>query len=119
MNDTRSGVMLVYNHERLVTVWAQCYQIDRSLQQEEHECRLRVRIHRGNRGVPILVTKRGKRSSFLTGSTLRRFERETGLQVRPVDLDILNGLVTSEYGCAWAELDQRQRLQILERIAGG
>jgi hypothetical protein len=117
VNDTRSGVMLVRNSERLVAVWAQCYRIDRSLQPDEIEVRRRVCIHRGERGSPILLTKRGWRSSFLTGKTLRRFELETGLQVKPVDLGILNSMATSEYGRTWAELTSKQRLCLLEWLA--
>ena len=40
VNDSRSGVMLVRNCERLVAVWAQCYRIDRSLQPDERAARL-------------------------------------------------------------------------------
>src|SRR5260370_36702967 len=97
VNDTRSGVMLVRNGERLVAVWAQCYRVDRSLQPDEREVRLRVRIHR-ERGSPILLTKRGQRSSFLTGRTLRRFEEETGLQVRAAELRDLDSMAASGYG---------------------
>src|SRR5258708_20513540 len=89
VNDTRSGVMLVHNSERLVAVWAQCYRVDRSLQPDESEVRRRVCIHRGERGAPILLTKQGRRSSFLTGRTFRRFELEPGLQVKPF---VLRGL---------------------------
>jgi hypothetical protein len=119
VNDTRSGVMLVRNSERLVAVWAQCFRIDRSLQPDEIEVRRRVCIHRGERGAPILLTKRGTRSSFLTGMTLRRFELETGLQVESVDLGILNSLAVSEHGRAWIELTPKERLQVLEWIAEG
>jgi len=119
VNDTRSGVMLVRNSERLVAVWAQCYRIDRTLQPDEPEVRLRVRIHRGERGSPILLTKRGQRSSFLTGRTLRQFEKETGLQVKPVDLRDLDSMATSEYERPWKELTRKERLQVLEWIAEG
>src|SRR5260370_42380761 len=84
VNDTRSGVMLVHNSERLVAVWSQSYLIDRSLQPDEREDRRRDRIHRGERGAPILLTKRGRRSSFLTGRTIRKFEAETGLRVKAI-----------------------------------
>jgi hypothetical protein len=119
VNDTRSGVMLVRNSERLVAVWAHCYRVDRSLQSDEREVRRRVRIHRGERGAPILLTKRGSRSSFLTGRTLRRFELETGLQVKPVDLRDLDSMATSEYGRPWRGLTRKERLQVLEWIAEG
>jgi hypothetical protein len=119
VNDTRSGVMLVRNSERLVAVWAQCYRIDPRLQPDEREARLRVRIHRGERGAPILLTKRGKRSSFLTGRTLRRFELETGLQVKPVELRDLDSRADGEFGRKWAELTADERLEILEWIAEG
>ena len=119
VNDDRSGVMIARNSEHLVAVWAQCYRIDRSLQPDERECRLRVRIHRGERGAPILLTKRGTRSSFLTGKTLRKFEEETGLQVKSVDLGILNSMAASEYGRPWRELTRKERLQILEWISEG
>jgi len=119
VNDTRTGVMLVHNSERLVAVWAQCYRIDRSLQPDEREVRLRVRIHRGERGCPILLTKRGYRSSFLTGRTLRRFEEETGLQVKPVELRDLDSKATGQFGKSWVELTADERLEILEWIAEG
>jgi hypothetical protein len=118
VNDTRTGVMLVRDGERLVAVW-QCYRVDRSLQPDEKEIRLRVRIHRGKRGAPILLTKRGRRSSFLTGKTLRRFELETGLRVKSVDLGILNSMATSECGRPWRELTAKERLQVLEWISEG
>src|ERR1700741_1431989 len=118
VNDNRSGVMLVRDGERVVAVW-QCYCVDRSLQPHERECRLRVRIHRGERGAPILVTKRGNRSSFLTGKTLRKFEQETGLQVRPVQLRDLDTMATSEYGRPWRELTAKESLEIMEWIAEG
>jgi hypothetical protein len=115
VNDTRTGVMLVRDGERLVAVW-QCYRVDRSLQPDEKEIRLRVRIHRGKRGAPILLTKRGRRSSFLTGRTLRRFELETGLQVKPVELRDLDSRADGEFGRKWAALNAVERLQILEWI---
>ena len=119
VNDTRSGVMLVRNRERLVVVWAQCYRIDRSLQPDEQEIRRRVRIHRGERGAPILLTKRGRRSSFLTGRTLRRFELETGLQVKAVELRDLDSKAAGEFGKSWQELTAKERLAILEWVAEG
>ena len=119
VNDTRSGVMVARNSERLVAVWAHCYQVSRQLFPDEYESRIRVRIHRGDRGAPILVTKRGWRSSFLTGRTLRRFELETGLQVKPVDLGILNSMAASECGRPWRELTAKERLQVLEWISEG
>lgn len=117
VNDTRTGVMLVKNRERLVAVWAQCYRIDRSLQPDEIEVRRRVCIHRGRRGAPILLTKRGHLSSFVTGRTLRRFELETGLQVRPVQLRDLDTMAISECGRPWEELKHKERLQVFEWIA--
>ncbi len=111
--------MLVRNGERLVAVWAQCYRVDRTLQPDEPEVRLRVRIHRGERGAPILVTKRGSRSSFLTGRTLHRFELETGLQVKPVELQDLDSKAAGEFGKSWQELTAKERLEILEWIAEG
>jgi len=119
VDDNRSGVMLVRNRERLVVVWAQCYRVDRSLQPDEPEVRLRVRIHRGERGAPILLTKRGGRSSFLTGRTLRRFELETGLQVKAVELRDLDSRAEGEFGRKWAALNAIERLRILEWIAEG
>jgi hypothetical protein len=119
VNDMRTGVMLVRNSERLVAVWASVFKIDRSLQPDERECRLRVRIHRGKRGAPILMTKRGRRSSFLTGRTLRRFEIENGLQVRAVELRDLDTRATSEHGRCWSELTHEERLQVFEWIAEG
>jgi hypothetical protein len=119
VNDTRSGVMLVHSGERLVAVWAQCYRVDRSLQPDEREVRRRVRIHRGERGAPILLTKRGQRSSFLTGRTLRRFEIETRLQVKPVELRDLDSRADGEFGRKWAALNAKERLRILEWIAEG
>jgi hypothetical protein len=118
-DDRRSGVMLVRNSERLVAVWAQCYRVDRTLQPDEPEVCLRVRIHRGERGAPILVTKRGRRSSFLTGRTLRRFELETGLQVKPVELRDLDSRADGEFGRKWAALNAAEHLRILEWIAEG
>jgi hypothetical protein len=119
VNDTRSGVMIARNSEHLVAVWAQCYRIDRSLQPDEREVRLRVCIHRGERGCPILVTKRNHRSSFLTGRTLRRFELETGLQVKPVELRDLDSRANGEFDRKWAALDAAERLQVLEWVAEG
>ncbi len=119
VNDTRSGVMIARNSEHLVAVWAQCYRIDRTLQPDEPEVRLRVRIHRGERGAPILLTKRGSRSSFLTGRTLRRFELETGLQVKPVELRDLDSRAEGEFGKSWQKLTAKERLEILEWIAEG
>jgi hypothetical protein len=118
VNDDRSGVMVVRNCERLVAVWAQCYRIDRSLQPDEREVRLRVRIHR-ERGAPILLTKRGTRSSFLRGRTLRRFELETGLKVKPVELQDLDSIADGEFGRKWVALNAVERLRILEWIAEG
>lgn len=117
VNDDRSGVMIARNSERLVAVWAQCYRIDRSLQPDEIEVRRRVCIHRGERGAPILLTKRGRQSSFLTGRTLRRFELETGLQVKPVGLRDLETMALSECGRSWRELTAEERLAVLEWLA--
>src|ERR1700693_4224175 len=119
VNDTRSGVMLVRNGERLVAVWSAVFQIDRSLQPDEKEVKLKVRIHRGERGAPVLLTKRGNRSSFLTGKMLRKFERENGLQVKPVDLGILNSMATSECGRPWRELTRKESLQVLQWLSEG
>jgi hypothetical protein len=109
--------MLVRNSERLVVVWAHCYLIDRSLQPDEREVRLRVRIHHGKSGCPILLAKRGQRSSFLTGRTLRRFERETGLICKPAELRDLDSRADGLFGHKWMELSATERLQILEWIA--
>lgn len=111
--------MLVRNGERLVVVWAQCYRVDRSLQPDEREYRLKVKIHRGEQGCPILVPKRGRRSTFLFGRTIRRFEAETGLRVKPVELRDLDSMAASEYGRPWRELTRKERLQVLEWIAEG
>ena len=119
VTDTRTNVFVVRDSERIVAVWGQVYMVDRQLQPDERECRLRIRIHRGERGAPILMTKRGWRSSFLTGKTLRRFELETGLQVKPVDLGILNSMATSECGRPWRELTTKERLQVLEWLSEG
>jgi hypothetical protein len=119
VNDTRSGVMLVRNGERLVAVWAQCYRVDRSLQPDEREVRLRVRIHRGQRGVPVLLTKRGRRSTFLSGKTLRRFEEENGVVCKPLPLADLNSKADGMFGRRWTELNAKERLQVLEWIAEG
>ena len=110
--------MLVRNGERLVAVLAQCYRIDGSLQPDEIEVRRRVCIHR-ERGAPILLTKRGRQSSFLTGRTLRRFELETGLQVKPVELRDLDSRADGEFGKSWLELTAKERLVILEWISEG
>jgi hypothetical protein len=119
VNDVRSGVMLVRDSERLVAVWAQCYRIDRNIQRDEIEVRRRVRIHRGGRGAPILLTKRGTRSSFLTGRTLRKFELENNLKVMPVDLRDLDSIADSEFDRKWAALNAVERIQILELLADG
>ena len=115
VNDNRTGVMIARNSEHLVAVWANCYR----LQPDEREVSLRVRIHRGERGAPILLTKRGRRSSFLTGRTLRRFELETGLQVLPVELRDLDSRADGEFGRKWEALNAVERLRILEWIAEG
>lgn len=119
MTDTRTNVFVVRDSQRIVAVWGRVYQIDRHLQPDERECRLRVRIHRGERGAPILLTKRGNRSSFLTGRTLRRFEIESGLQVQPVELQELNSRSDGEFGKSWLDLTADERLVILEWIAEG
>jgi hypothetical protein len=117
--DTRTNIFVVRDSQRIVAVWGQVYKIDRHLQPDERECRLRVRIHRGERGAPILVTKRGWRSSFLTGRTLRRFEIETGLQIKVVELRDLDSRANGEFGKSWRELTGDERLEILEWIAEG
>jgi len=119
VTDTRTNVFVVRDSKRIVAVWGQVYKIDRHLQPDEQEIRRRVWIHRGDRGAPILVTKRGMRSSFLTGRTLRRFELETGLQVKPVDLRDLDSRADGEFGRKWAALNAVERLRILEWIAEG
>lgn len=118
VEDNRSGVMIVRDSQRIVAVWGAVYKIDRQLQTEERECRLRIRIHRGERGAPVLLSKRG-RSSFLTGRTLRRFELETGLQVKAVELRDLDSRADGEFGRKWAALSSVEKLQILEWIAEG
>jgi hypothetical protein len=119
MTDTRTNVFVVRDSQRIVAVWGQVYKIDRHLQPDERECRLRVRIHRGERGAPVLLTKRGNRSSFLTGKTLRKFEQETGLQVKPVELRDLDSRADGEFGKSWLELTGDERLEILEWISEG
>ena len=119
VTDTRTNVFVVRDSQRIVALWGQVYKIDRHLQPDERECRLRIRIHRGKHGSPILLTKRGNRSSFLTGKTMRKFEEETGLQVRPVQLRDLDTMATSEYERPWKELTRKERLQVLEWIAEG
>ena len=119
VTDTRTNVFVVRDSQRIVAVWGQVYQIDRHLQPDERECRLLVRIHRGERGAPVLLTKRGNRSSFLTGKTLRKFEQENGLQVKPVELRDLNTMALSGCGRPWRELTAEGRLEILKWIAEG
>jgi hypothetical protein len=65
----------------------------------------------------VLLTKRGNRSSFLTGKTLRKFEQETGLQVKSVDLSDLDSRADSEFGKTWLQLNLKERLNILEWLA--
>jgi hypothetical protein len=50
---------------------------------------------------------------------LRRFELEAGLQVKSVDLGILNSMATSEYGRPWRELTRKESLQVLEWLSEG
>lgn len=119
VTDTRTNVFVVRDSQRIVAVWGQVYKIDRHLQPEELECRLRIRIHRGKHGSPILLTKRGNRSSFLTGKTLRRFELENGLQVKAIELRDLDSRADGEFGREWAALNAVERLRILEWIAEG
>jgi hypothetical protein len=119
VEDNRSGVMIVRNQTRLVTIWSNCYCVSRQLFPEEKQIKLKIRIHRGKSGCPILVPKRGFRSSFLSGKTLRRFELETGLQVKQVELSDLNTMALSECGRPWRELTAKERLVILEWIAEG
>ena len=119
VTDTRTNVFVVRDSKRIVAVWGQVYKIDRHLQPDEQEIRRRVWIHRGDRGAPILVTKRGMRSSFLTGRTLRRFELETGLQIKAVELRDLDSRSDGEFGRKWVELTADERLEILEWIAEG
>jgi hypothetical protein len=119
VTDTRTNVFVVRDSQCIVAVWGQVYKIDRHLQPEERECRLLVRIHRGERGAPILLTKRGRRSSFLTGKTWRRFEIETGLQIKAVELRDLDSRADGEFGRKWAALNAVERLRILEWIAEG
>ena len=119
VTDTRTNVFVVRDSQRIVALWGQVYKIDRHLQPDERECRLRIRIHRGKHGSPILLTKRGRRSSFLTGRTLRRFELETGLQVKPVELRDLDSRADGEFGKSWRELTAKERLEILEWVAEG
>jgi len=119
VEDNRTGVMVVRDRSRLIAVWSNCYQVSRQLFPDEYESRLRVRIHRGKRGSPILLPKRGSRSSFLTGRTIRKFEAETGLQVKSVDLGILNSMAASECGRPWRELTAKERLQVVEWISEG
>jgi hypothetical protein len=119
VEDNRTGVMVVRDRSRLIAVWSNCYQVSRQLFPDEYECLLRVRIHRGGRGAPILLTKRGRRSSFLTGRTLRRFELDTGLQVKAIELRDLDSRADGEFGRKWAALHAAERLQVLEWIAEG
>src|ERR1700692_3730014 len=114
VEDNRTGMMVVRDRSRLIAVWSNCYQVSRQLFPDEYECRLRVRIHRGKRGSPILLTKRGSRSSFLTGRTIRQFEAETGLRVKTVELGELDRKAAGEFGKSWLELTGDERLEILE-----
>jgi hypothetical protein len=118
VEDNRTGVMVVRDRSRLIAVWSNCYQVSRQLFPDEYESRLRVRIHR-KRGAPILLSKRGYRSSFLTGRTIRKFEAETGLRVKAVELRDLNTMALSECGRPWRELIAKERLQVLEWISEG
>jgi len=47
---------------------------------------------------------------------LRQFEKETGLQVKPVDLRDLDSMATSEYERPWKELTRKERLQVCRRL---
>jgi len=117
VEDNRTGVMAVRDRSRLVAIWANCYRVNRQLFPEEKQVKLRVKIHRGERGAPILLTKRGRRSSFLTGRTLRRFELETGLRVKAVELRDLDSKAEGEFGKSWLELTAKERLEILEWVS--
>jgi hypothetical protein len=120
VEDSRSGVFQIYDSTgRLFVIWSNCYRINRALQPEETEVRRRVRIHRGKHGCPILIPRRGQRSSFLTGKTLCRFEEETRLVCKMTSLQDLNTMALSECGRPWRELTAKERLQILEWLAEG
>jgi hypothetical protein len=51
--------------------------------------------------------------------TLRRFEREEGLVIKPVELQDLDSIAHGEFGKSWLELTADERLEILEWIAEG
>ena len=55
----------------------------------------------------------------MTGRTLRRFELETGLQVKPVELRNLDCKAAGEFGKSWQKLTAKERLEILEWVAEG
>ena len=121
VKDTRTNVFVIRDaqSQRVVAVWSHVYEVNRQLFPDEKEIKLRVKIRRGKRGCPILLPKRGSRSSFLTGKTLRRFEFETGLVCKPVERGTLDTMAAGEFGKSWQELTAKERLEILEWIAEG
>lgn len=118
VDDRRTGVWLVRRDGKLLCLWSSVYLVDKNLQPDEREMRHRkIRIHRAARCAPILVPRR--LSPFLTGMTLRRFEREEGLVIKPVELQDLDSIADGEFGRKWVALNAVERLRILEWIAEG
>jgi hypothetical protein len=124
VNDTRTGVFIVRNFERVICIWGAVFKIDLMNKEDdgfggekcvEYQNRCKVKIHRAPGGVPILLPRR--RCVCLLPKTIRRFEEENQVRCVPVELRDLNSRADSEFGKTWLQLNLKERLNILEWLA--
>jgi hypothetical protein len=136
MLDDRSGVFIVQNSQRnVIALWAGVYQArsrheqleeirERFPNADEKHCRAllerdsrcRVHVEHTPRGVPVVLSKRGAR--ILTRKKLRSFMMEYQCDCYSVPRSFLESLAESEYGLFWTQLHMKQKLALLDCVAG-
>jgi hypothetical protein len=136
MSDSRSGVFIVTrNDQKVVALWAGVYQArsredqlneirDRFPNADQKNCRAllerdsrcEVHLERTPRGVPVVLSKRGSR--ILTRKKLRSFMLEYQCDCYSVPRSFLESLAESEYGLLWTQLHTKQKLYLLDSVAG-
>lgn len=114
--DTRSGVFIVRDRERIVAVWSSVWIIDRELEPEQRPAKRRVQIKRTSNGVPVIFPKIQGHGTYLDHNMLHRFQVETGLRCQSVERRVLEQMAESEHGKRWVSLTLKQRLKLLDAV---
>lgn len=108
--DPRSGVFLVFDQQKIVSIWVGVY----IRGQERWEDLGFASALRTPSGIPVLFQRPG-RIMVISGARLRRFEREAQRKCVPVPRSFIDALAQGE-GSIWRKLPVQRRLDLLDFV---